>query len=66
MLDEFKSKPWYKSVTILLGVLVAILPAVVEFIQQGKFDTAAIISGILGIAVILRRLFGEPTALTAK
>lgn len=63
-MDEITSKPWYKSVTIALGVAIAILPALIDFMNAGKFSTADVLAFVLGLLVILRRVFGEPAVLT--
>lgn len=60
-----KVKPYYRSVTIFLGILVAVAPAALEFWQKGQFDTASIVSFALGIVVIINRLLQTPAKLTA-
>ena len=53
-------KPAVKSITIWLGVAIAILPGVIEFVQNGRFDAASILAFILGVLVIVNRILSTP------
>ena len=56
-------KPLIKSVTFWLGLAVAILPALIEYLNSGKFDTVSALTFALGLAVIVRRYIAEPAAI---
>lgn len=59
-----EQKPLVKSFTFWLGLAVAVLPAVIQFVQAGKFDAASVLSFVLGALIIVRRILADPAGIS--